>query len=96
MQLILTNYIYFQHSVTRPSNSYTAVVTARVGDGQWISDPAITTVTVEFTNLSPIVYIKGQVRIYQWMNECMNEWINEWMNVWMNELMNEWMYEWMN
>ena len=64
MQMILRQYLYFQHSTTRPSNSYTAVVTARVSDGQWMSDPATTTVTVEFTNLSPIVYIKGQVRIY--------------------------------
>lgn len=64
IQLILRQYLYFQHSTTRPSNSYTAVVTARVSDGQWISDPATSTVTVEFTNLSPIVYIKGQVRIY--------------------------------
>ena len=56
-QNLLANVVQFEHSPTPPSGSYTAVVSIVAFDGQFYSQPANTTITVQLipSNIVPIL-----------------------------------------
>jgi hypothetical protein len=55
MTNVLRDHLYFQHSTNRPNSSYTSVISVTANDGLLTSDPAYTTVLVNFNNLEPII-----------------------------------------
>ena len=61
MQQILRHHIFFQHSATRPNESYTAFVNVVASDGLTESPLATTTVYVTFSNVLPAIMTDGQV-----------------------------------
>ena len=60
-QYLLANLVWFRHNPRPPMNSYTSVISVIVFDGQFYSQPANTTVTVQLAP-SLIVPILGEVR----------------------------------
>ena len=56
-QSLLANIVWFKHSPTPPSSTYTSVVSVIAFDGRYYSQPANTTVTVQLipSNIAPIL-----------------------------------------
>ena len=61
MQQLLRHHLFFQHSASRPKESYTAFVNVVASDGVRKSPVATTTVYINFSNLLPAIASDGQV-----------------------------------